>query len=214
MNSLGALVYLLCAVTLVSAFYILLQPFIKSMVRGIILQSVLVGVISFIMAWYLGDADFVVLGVLVIVLRGTLVSYFLEREIPGRSDLFREATNGLSSTFLIALVFAGIGIFVVYFFVFYRLIPEATIGTNTIIAFPFVLMFLGIYLILSRTNTLAQIVGYVEGENSMVLMSIFLVPVPFIIELSVFLDVIAMVVIAAIVAKEKTDHLVIEELRG
>ena len=213
MNFITEIVYMLSAATLLAAFYILLQPFIKSMIQAIITQSVFIGLISFAMAYYMNSLDFVLLGILVVALRGFLVSYLLERQIPKRNELFREHTNGTSSTLLTALVLAVIVILVVYFYVFSGLVANAEFG-NTIIVFPFVVIFLGIFQILARRNTLAHIIGYVEQENGMVLMSIFLIPVPFIVELSVFLDVIALVLIAAIVAKETTEHKIMRELRG
>lgn len=214
MNTVLELVYILCSVTLISAFYILLQPFIRSMIRGIVTQSIVIGLICFVMSVYLQSEGFLLLGILVIVLRGFMVSYLLERQIPKRKELFRESTKGIPSTLLTALAVAAVGIFLVYYYIFYRLLTHVTIGTSTIVVFPFIMMFMGIYVIMSRKNTIAQVVGYVEGENSLVLMGIFLVPVPFIIELSVFIDVIAMVLIASIVAREKTDHMQLLELRG
>lgn len=214
MNFIAEIIYILCASTLLTAFYILLQSFIKSMVKVIITQSILIGLISFAMAYYLNSADFVLLGILVIVLRGYLVSYLLEKQIPKRKELFRERTNGTPSTLLTALILGVIGIFVVYFYVLSNLITNVEFGTSNIIVFPFVLIFLGIFQILARKNTLAHVIGYVEQENGMVLMSIFLIPVPFIVELSVFLDVIAMVLIASVVAKETAEHKDLKELRG
>ncbi len=214
MTFIAEIVYMLSAFTLLSAFFILLQPFIRSMIRGIVVQSVLIGLISFIMAYYLSSIDFVLLGILVIVLRGFLVSYLLERQLKKHSSLFRESTYGIPSTILMAIVVAIVGSFIVYFYVFYNLIVTVTIGTTSILLFAFMMMFLGIYIILSRKNTMTQIIGYVEEENSMVLMSIFLIPVPFIVEVTVFLDVITLVLIASVVAKEKLEHVELQELRG
>lgn len=214
MMFIAEIVYMLTAFTLLSTFYILLQPFIRAMIRGIVVQSTLIGLISFIMAYYLDSIDFVFLGILVIVLRGFLVSYLLERHILKRKPLVRERTYGIPSTILTAIAIAIVGSFVVYFYVFYNLIVNVTIGTNSILLFAFMMMFLGIYLILSRKNTMTQIIGYVEEENSMVLMSVFLIPVPFIVEVTVFLDVITLVLIASVVAKEKLEHIELQELRG
>ncbi len=214
MNMISEVIYMISAATLLTAFYILLQPFIKSMIRTIITQSVLIGLISFVMAYYTKSLDFVLLGVLIIVLRGFLVSYLLEKQIPKRRELFREYTNGTPSTLITAIILAVAGIFIVYFFVFSTIITDVAFGTNNIIVFPFILIFLGIFQILARRNTLAHVIGYVEQENGMVLMSIFLIPVPIIVELTVFLDVIALVLIASVVAKETSEHKNLEELRG
>lgn len=214
MNPIADVILILCACSLLTAFYILLQSFIKSMINAIITQSVLIGFISFALAYYMKSVDFIFLGVLVIVLRGYLVSYLLKKQIPKRKDIFKEHTNGTPSTLLTALMLSVAGIFLLYFYVFSNILVNVDFGNSKIIVFPFVLTFLGIFQILARKNTLAHIIGYVEQENGMVLMSVFLIPVPFIVELSVFLDVIALVVIASIVAKEAVEHKNFKELRG
>ena len=214
MNLIADVILILCACSLLTAFYILLQSFIKSMINAIITQSVLIGFISFVLAYYMKSIDFIFLGVLVIVLRGYLVSYLLKKQIPKRKDIFKEHTNGTPSTLLTALMLSVAGIFLLYFYVFSNIVVNVDFGNSKIIVFPFVLTFLGIFQILARKNTLAHIIGYVEQENGMVLMSVFLIPVPFIVELSVFLDVIALVVIASIVAKEAVEHKNFKELRG
>lgn len=207
-------VYALAAFTMLSSFYILLQPFIKAMVGGIVTQSVLVGLISFVMAFYLNSIDFVYLGILVIALRGFLVSYLLQRQILKHRELVRESTYGIPSTILVAIVVAITGSFIIYFYVFSSLLINVTIGSTGILLFAFMIMFLGIFIILSRKNTMTQIIGYVNEENSMVLISIFLIPVPFIVEITVFLDVITLVLIASVVAKERLEHVALQELRG
>lgn len=214
MNPIADVILILCACSLLTAFYILLQSFIKSMINAIITQSVLIGFISFALAYYMKSVDFIFLGILVIVLRGYLVSYLLKKQIPKRKDIFKEHTNGTPSTLLTALMLSVAGIFLLYFYVFSNILVNVDFGNSKIIVFPFVLTFLGIFQILARKNTLAHIIGYVEQENGMVLMSVFLIPVPFIVELSVFLDVIALVVIASIVAKEAVEHKNFKELRG
>ena len=68
MNLITELIYMLSAATLLTAFYILLQPFIQSMIRTIITQSVVIGLISFAMAYYLRNIDFILLGFLARIL--------------------------------------------------------------------------------------------------------------------------------------------------
>ena len=76
------------------------------------------------------------------------------------------------------------------------------------------LFFQGLFLIASRRTTYAQIMGYIEEENAIVLFAVFLLPIPLLIEASVFLDVLALVVISSVVVVEKFTHERVEELRG
>lgn len=83
-----------------------------------------------------------------------------------------------------------------------------------LLIFPFILLFQGLFLIASRRSTIAQILGYIEEENALILLGLFLVPVPLLIEASVLLDVLALVVISSLVILEKREHEVLEELVG
>ena len=208
------LVYFLSALTMVSSFYLQGQSFIRPMIRGIAVQSVLLSSIVFLLAFFEHSLDLVILGILLIFLRGFLVSFQLESKIRERSPVLREESIGLASSFLVALLFVVVGVGAVYFDVFSKIITNVEIGPSSILLFPFALFFLGLFLILSRKGTFAQVIGYVEEENALILMAIFLLPVPIIIDASVILDVFALVVISSVIAVEKDSHSPMEELRG
>jgi hydrogenase-4 component E len=209
-----SLVYLLSALTMVSSFYLQGQTFIRPMISGVAVQSALMSSIVFLLAYFTHSLDLVILGLLLIFLRGILVSYQLESKIRERSPSLRELSSGLASTFLIVLLFIIIGITAIYFDVFSKIVTNVEIGSSSILLFPFALFFMGLFLILSRKGTFAQIIGYVEEENAMILMAIFLLPVPIVIDASVILDVFALVVISSVIAVEKDNHSPMEELKG
>lgn len=66
----------------------------------------------------------------------------------------------------------------------------------------------------SRKSTTSHILGYVELENSLVVLGISLIPPPLLIDVTVFLDILGLVVISSVVIVEKKDHEPIEELVG
>ena len=125
-----------------------------------------------------------------------------------------ETNVNVASLLLIDLAFIVVGIFIIYSLVFTRADLITKFGPSSILVFPLSLFFQGLFLIGSRRSTFSQIIGYIEEENSLVLFAIFLVPVPIIIEASVFLDVLALVVISSILVIEKFRHFPMEELRG
>ncbi|MEM3906195.1 MAG: hypothetical protein QXZ17_04925 [Nitrososphaerota archaeon] len=172
--------------------------------------------IVFLLAYLDHSITLVVLGLLLIFLRGILVSFQLESKIRQRSPVFRETSRsrGLASSFLIALLFVLFGIVVVYFEVFSKIVSSLEIGSSTILLFPFALLFMGLFLIISRKGTFAQVIGYVEEENALILMAVFLLPVPIVIDASVILDVFVLVVISSVIVVEKDRHLPMEELKG
>ena len=207
-------IYLVAALVTISAFYIQGEEFVRSMVRAQLVQSVLIASISFVIGVIEASADFFILGVLIIILRGFLISYFLEQRIPGKSSIKYEPNVNLAYYFLLDLVFIVISVFIIFYVVFSSFSVSGVLAGTDVLVFPLTLFFQGLFLIASRKSTFTQIIGYVEEENGLVLFAIFLLPVPLIIEASVFLDVLALVVITSIVVVEKQTHEKMEELKG
>ncbi len=207
-------IYLVAALVTISAFYIQGEEFVRSMVRAQLVQSVLIAAISFVIGVIEASADFFILGVLIIILRGFLISYFLEQRIPGKSSIKYEPNVNLAYYFLLDLVFIVISVFIIFYVVFSSFRVSGVLAGTDVLVFPLTLFFQGLFLIASRKSTFTQIIGYVEEENGLVLFAIFLLPVPLIIEASVFLDVLALVVITSIVVVEKQTHEKMEELKG
>ncbi len=210
----NAMVYLISASILVSAFYIQGQRYIMSMIRGQLAQSILIATASFLLAYLENSIDLLILGLLILILRGILITYMLETRMPKRkSYVFEEGVN-VPYLFLVDLVFIVISVFIIYSIIFSSLVPISQPGNSSTLLFPLLLFFQGLFLITSRRSTFTQIVGYVEEENGLVLLALFLLPVPIIIEASVFLDVLALVVISSVITVEKATHERMEELRG
>lgn len=206
--------YPLTSLILVSAFYMQAQEFVRSMVRGQMIQSLLLGLLAFLLGFAESSFDFIVLGILIVVIRGFLVTYFLEKRIPQEKVHLHEKKVDVTFMFLVNLILVVTSVFIIYFLVFSAVNIKPEISTGTIFVFPLALFFQGLFLIASRRTTFAQIVGYVEEENALVLFAMFLLPIPIIIEASVFLDVLALVVVSSIVVIEKFSHEKMEDLIG
>jgi Hydrogenase 4 membrane component (E) len=73
--------------------------------------------------------------------------------------------------------------------------------------FAFILLFQGLFLIISRKSTIFQFIGFIEEENSTILFGILLLPIPFLIEVSVFLDVLGLVIISSIFDVRKKQNI-------
>lgn len=217
MNNIDTVIYLISSLIAISAFYIQGQEYIVSMIRGQSVQSVLIAVVAFIIGWQERSYDFFILGALVIVLRALLVNYFLQKRIPKQKVYLYERKVSLSYLFLLDLIFIVLSVFIIYSIAFSGIVLHSFLGNSgnsAVLVFPLTLFFQGLFLIASRRTTFTQIIGYVEEENSLVLFAMFLLPIPIIIEASVFLDVLALVIISSIVVLEKFTHEPVEELRG
>ena len=207
-------IYLFSAAIAISAFYIQGQEYIRSMISGQLIQSILIAILSFILAYYERSVDLLILGILLIILRGILVTYFLLRQVPLRRSYIFERNVSVPSLLLVDLVFVVTATFVVYSLALSKIIPHSAFGSSPVLLFSLILFFQGLFLITSRKGTLTQVLGYVEEENALILFGLFLLPVPIIIEASVFLDVLALVVISTVVTQEKDRHEPVEELKG
>lgn len=215
MSAFGEVLLLpLSSLILITAFYMQGQEFIRPMIRGQLVQSILLAAISLIMGFITGDYDFLILAVLIVVLRGFLITYFLERGIRKDQSHLHERQVSVAYLFIISLVFVLTAVLIVYSVVFSGIRTESITGNRGILVFPLALFFQGLFLIASRRTTYAQIMGYIEEENAIVLFAVFLLPIPLLIEASVFLDVLALVVISSVVVVEKFTHERVEELRG
>lgn len=190
------------------------QEFIRPMIRGQLVQSVLIAIVAVLMGLITGDIGFFILAVLLVVLRSFLVTFFLEKGLKREDKTKHEKQVSVAYMFLISLVFVLTAVFIIYSVVFSGIAIKSISGNQGILVFPLALFFQGLFLIASRRTTFAQIIGYVEEENAIVLFAVFLLPVPLLIEASVFLDVLALVVISSVVVVEKFTHERVEELKG
>ncbi len=213
MNIIYTFIYLLAALIVVTGFYIQSNKYLRSMVLTQAFQSFIIALIAFLLGIALKQYTFFVLGALVILLRTILVTYFLTSKIPKNKNYLYESKLPTTYYLLVDLAFIVISIFIVYSISFIH-IKSHIFPDSNIILFPLLLFFQGLFVIASRRRTIAQILGYIEEENSLILLGTFILPVPIIIESSVFLDVLVLVVIFSIISIEKTEHKPVEELRG
>lgn len=190
------------------------QEFIRPMIRGQLVQSMLLATVSAIMGVIQNDVDFFILAALIVIMRGFLVTLFLEKSIGKETKHLHEKNVSIAYMFLISLVFVLTSVFIIYSVVFSSISISSIAGNRGILIFPLALFFQGLFLIASRRSTYTQIIGYVEEENALVLFAVFLLPIPLLIEASVFLDVLALVVISSVVVVEKFSHERVEELKG
>jgi len=213
MNIIYTIIYLIAALIIVTGFYIQGNKYIRSMAITQSFQSFLIAIVSFMLGFALKDYTFFILGILVIILRAFLVTYFLINKIPKNKSYLYESKLSTAYLLIMDLIFIIVSIFIVYSISFIH-IKTITFPVSNILLFPLLLFFQGLFLISSRRRTIAQVLGYIEEENSLILFGVFILPVPIIIESSVFLDVLILVVIFSVISIEKPMHEKMEELRG
>ncbi|BDC18560.1 hydrogenase [Acidianus sp. HS-5] len=200
------IVDLISVTVIITAFYIQGQAYYKPLVRMSGIQSIILALLSTFLGIVTGVFDYFILAVLVAVLRGVITPYVLLKML-GNKFGEREKIKGVASLLVIDLAFFFVAIITIYEFVIGKILPQQVI-------FPLALFFQGLYLITSRNSTPAQIIGYIEEENGIVMLGLFIIPLPLLVEASVFLDVLGLVVISSLLIYEKREHKPLEELKG
>ena len=198
---------------IISALYIQGQAYFKPIIYVQAIQSALISILAFYLGFALKLIDYIILGITIIILRSFLITFFLIRGLKAKPGI-RESTRGVASELVVNLAFFFLAVLIIYYFVLGNIGITTEAGTNTLIIFSFILFFQGLFLIASRRSTIAQIIGFIEEENSIVLFGILIIPIPFLIEVSIFLDVLGLVIITSLLTLEKLEHIKLEELRG
>ncbi len=207
------LLELISASIIISALYIQGQAYFKPIIYVQAIQSALISILAFYLGFALKLIDYIILGITIIILRSFLITFFLIRGLKAKPGI-RENTRGVASELVVNLAFFFLAVFIIYYFVLGNIGITTEAGTTTLIIFSFMLFFQGLFLIASRRSTIAQIIGFIEEENSIVLFGILIIPIPFLIEVSIFLDVLGLVIITSLLTLEKLEHIKLEELRG
>jgi hydrogenase-4 component E len=201
------IIELISVIIIITAFYIQGQAYYKPLVKMSGVQSIILAILSTFLGIITGIVDYFILAIIIVTLRGIITPYVLIKML-GNKFGEREKIKGVASLLVIDLAFFFIAIIIIYEFIIGRIFHQVEL------LFPLSLFFQGLYLIVSRNSTPAQIIGYIEEENGIVMLGLFLIPLPLLVEASVFLDVLGLVVISALLIFEKREHRALEELKG
>jgi hydrogenase-4 component E len=201
---------------LLSALYLQSESFLDPMVDGIAAQSLLLAALLGWLAYADQSVELAVVAVFVFALRVLIIPYILRRQIRAFRWRAREirASQRVAGHALLAVVFA-----IATWFVFQETLASA-LPSLPGIALPFVLLVEGLLMLATRTNTLVQVIGYLEEENAIVYAGVlFVVAFPLLIEVVVFLDVLGVVLVSIILSIQRSvigipEEEPLEELTG
>ncbi len=212
------LFYMIAVLMLFTAFWAQVGSYVISKIQVIVVQTTLLSVYTFASGIYTVSLDLIVLAFLIIFLRGFLTALILLRKFPERRQLTREKSTAIPSILIISVAVL-IFTLIVYQLVLYPIVLaySATLGSSIkapIIAIAFIMVIQGLLLIATRKNKVTQLTGYIEVENAMILMSLGIFPLPLIVELSVLLDVLALVIVASVLISGSMTSEQLPELIG
>jgi hydrogenase-4 component E len=200
---------------LLTALYLQSESFVDPLIQGIALQSLLLGVLLGWLAWSEQSVDLAVLAGLAVAVRALFIPYVLRRQIRAFHWRAREirASRRVSGHAL-----AAVAVAIVAWFVFQQTLSSALPEVGG--ALPFVLLLQGLLMLATRTNTIVQVIGYLEEENAIVYAGALFAPTfPLFVEVVVFLDVLGVVLVGVILSIQRNvtgtpEEAVLEELTG
>lgn len=167
------------------------------------LQSILLGLVPFLMYFKELEIHIVTVALVTIVLKGFLMPYFLFWAI--RHVAIRREVSpiiGFGTTlFLSGLLIAG------SFLLSAKLIfPESTMS-DMIIPTSFSTMMMGFLLLISRAKAITQVVGYLVMENGIFLFALLLLRrTPLLVEMGILLDIFVGALVMGIVVNRISEE--------
>jgi hydrogenase-4 component E len=167
------------------------------------IQSVILGLVPFLM--YAGEIEvyIVIVCLAAIVLRGVLMPYFLFWAI--RHVSVRNEVNPLIgfSTMLFLGGFAIAGSFLLSS----RLVFPIKIISDMVIPTSFSLILIGLLIIVGRTKAISQVVGYLVMENGIFIFAMLLLKkMPILVEMGILLDLFVAALVMGIVVNHISDE--------
>lgn len=171
---------------------------LSSMIRLLALQGLLLGAIPLLTGLYRGDLQLVLVGLAVAGLRAGLFPRLLRTRLRGEPAEDREPAPLMSTT--AALLAAAVLIIAAYVIAtpVVHLVPD---GPARAAPVGFAMVFLGIFLLVTRRKALSQVIGLLVLDNGIdVVAFVAAAGVPIIVELGVSLDVLLGVVVLGVLA--------------
>jgi hydrogenase-4 component E len=176
------------------------------------LQSVVLGIVPFLMYFPRVEIHIVIVSLAAIILRGFIMPYFLFwaiRHVSIRREI--SPIIGFGTTlFLSGFLIAG------SFLLSSRLIFPVSTMSSMIIPTSFSTIMIGFLLLISRAKAINQVVGYLVMENGIFLFALLLLErTPFLVEMGILLDIFVGTLVMGIVVNrisEEFEHTDISRL--
>lgn len=186
MNLLYPLAHLFGAVILLCGFALLSQRRLVAMITLYQAQALTLAAAAFWQGYAQSDADLALTGVITLVVKAVLLPWGLRRVVEHfnlRTAIETAMPIGISMILGVALV--GVAILAVG-----PVVPNGVALTREDLSLSLSVVLLGLLLMTTRRNALAQVIGFLSTENGLVLAAIGMPGMPFVAEFSVALLVL------------------------
>jgi hydrogenase-4 component E len=209
------LVNLLSVAVLATAFVLVWVQSLPSRLALFAAQSLLLGVLAGVVALFTGKTELALVALAVLTLKGWVIPRILRRVVPAQP---RPAGPTRSPAGL--LLGAAALVFVAYA-VMLPVVRDARLPTATGLPLALATGLIGLWLCVTARRALTQVLGFLVFENGIFQMALLATyGLPAIVEVGVFLDLLAAVLIVKVVlgdiheSFDSTDVARLRELRG
>lgn len=185
----------LAAAILLISLLVMASVRMGQLVRSFALQSIILAAIAVVLANYTGSEHIYVVAVLTLVIKGIAIPRFMMYTID-RLKMRREIEPliGIPASLLISAM-----LIIVAYYITEPLISSGEAVTRNCLAIALSVVFIGMFMMISRRKAMTQMVGLLMMENGLVLAIISTTyGMPLIIELGIFFDVFLAVLIMGI----------------
>jgi|YelNatPaOPRAMG01_1025707.scaffolds.fasta_scaffold00153_56 hydrogenase-4 component E len=176
------------------------EVYITNIIKTFSISSYLIALLFLIVGFINKENYILILAALTALTRGLIIPLYLRKIL--RKDKWRARETsplvGISSSILISLLITVLG------YLLYSLTLSNYINSN-LGPIPITLMMQGMFLIISRSSTFTQLIGYLVMENAMYMFGYIFPELPFIVEAGIVLDLLGVVMISGAIIRLRED---------
>jgi len=189
----------LFVLVLVTAAFILTRRNILSLFTNYAMQSLFIAIIALILFLKENSVTLLVLSILTFATRVLIIPYVIkkiQKLMRIRRDVSFHYLTPISSLIVSIVLIISI------YYSFYKFAANLSLAGVSYLGstLGISLTFIGMLVIFSRKKAITKIVGYLVMENGVLLFSLFFSELPLIVEILIILDLIMLILIAAILA--------------
>ncbi len=175
------------SVALLFGLILLWRRSVHSYVSAFACQSAALAFVTVLVAWFSGDWALYFVGVLLVAVKVVAIPRVLrdmERRFAGERET-RPYVNAAAS------VLVGALLVIIAYIVMRPLVAISQLPTRGAMPLALGLVFIGLFVVVSRKKALTQIIGFLMLENGVALLAVLgTYGIPLIVELGVFLDLL------------------------
>jgi hydrogenase-4 component E len=193
------IIQIMFVLVLGTAAFIITQRSLGSLITIYALQSLVLAVTALVLYLEHGTPSLLLVCLLTLAVKAGIIPYFLRRMLSSltiKRDLEFSYLTPTSSIIVSALLLFAV--YLSFSNLTDGLFPDRLFFLGGVIGVSLALM--GMMIIFSRKKVISKITGYLTMENGIVLFSLFIAEMPFIIEVLVLIDLLMLVLLAAVMA--------------